>query len=695
MTSRRKRSHPAARTRRLRRLIVIGGAIGAFVLVLAAWRTLPPARLDPAAVQQAVIQSERLLDAHDATAARERALAAVRADPRNPQAHLLLARAMLALGEGVAAEAELQRAVEAGYKPRQVAHLRAHALLLQGEEEKALAESDKADPQFRPYALRIRARTLAALGKQTGAFVAIDEALRIAPRDADVWADAGRLRLDAGDMLGAIRASEQAVQVDATNLGALVLRGEMVRSQFGLIAALPWFEAALKRDPADYGALIEYAATLGDSGRTTDALAATRRALAVRPGSAQALYLQAVIAARAGDKDLARSLIERGGSGINAIPAALLLGGALDIEAADYEQALEKLKPLVANQPMNLAARKLLAVALLRTDSARNAIDLLRPVVTRGDADSYSLTLAARGFERIGDHASAAQLLDRAAWPGGAEADAFSADDSTTVLAGDADQRPDDASAVIPLVRALIGQGDKAGALAKARDLARRHPGVPAAHLLVGDTLMAMDRFADAAAAYRNAADMRFDAPTMLRLVEALDRADRRPDAAKVLALFLSQNPVNAAGLRLSGRWQLAAGEYDAAIDTLELLRARVGDGDAALNADLAVAYSGAGEVAAAEEFGEAAYALAPANPVVADAYGWALYRNGDAAAAVELLQKAVVQAPHHAGLRWHLAQIYADLGHKAEARVQALAALADPRFPERTAAAALAGRSG
>jgi hypothetical protein len=32
-------------------------------------------------------------------------------------------------------------------------------------------------------------------------------------------------------------------------LDALVLRGEMVRSQYGLVAALPWFEAALKRDP--------------------------------------------------------------------------------------------------------------------------------------------------------------------------------------------------------------------------------------------------------------------------------------------------------------------------------------------------------------------------------------------------------------------------------------------------------------
>lgn len=694
MTSSRKRSRSSRRKPMLRRLIVIGGAIGAFALVLAAWFVTGATRPDPATALANVERSGKLLDADNATAAREAALAAVRADPGNAQAHLTLARAMLALDDGVGAEAELQRAVDAGYKPKQVAHLRAHALLLQGQEEKALAEAGKAEPANRVYALRIRARALASLGKLPEAFAALDEAVKAAPRDADVWTDVGRLKLNAGDVLSAIRASETAVKLDGGNLDALMLRGEMVRSQFGLVAALPWFEAALKRDPADHAALIEYAATLGDAGRTLDSLAATRRALAARPGSAQALYLQAVIAARAGNGDLARGLIERAGPGLSQIPAALLLGGALDIEAADYEQAMEKLKPLVANQPMNIAARKLLAIALLRTDSARNAIDLLRPVIARGDADSYALTLAARGFERIGDRAAAAQLLDRAAYPARSDAGVFAADDSTLVLAGDADQRPGDPTAMVPLIRALIGQGDKAGALAKAQALAARYPGAPAAHSIVGDTLMLMNRPADAALAYRRAADLRFDEPAMLRLIEAFDRADQRADAAKVLALFLSQNPVNVAALRLSGQWQLAAGDYESAIDTLELLRARIGDGDAALNTDLASAYAGAEEFEAATEFGEAAYALAPSNPATADAYGWALYRSGDAAAAVELLQKAVMLAPRHAGLRWHLAQVYADLDRKPEARAQAQAALADPRFGERAAAAAMVAQS-
>jgi tetratricopeptide (TPR) repeat protein len=674
----------------LRRLLVVLGSLGAFAIAIAAFVLLSPNRVDAAGDSDPIERSASLLKQSNATAAKAVALDAVRADPNKPQAHLALAQAMLALDDGIGAEGEIQRAVDTGFDAKLVPQYRAHALLLQGDTDRAIAESDKAIPLYRAYALRIRARALTLQGKYGDAEAALDEAMRITPRDAALWTDLGRFRYSTGDLRGAVQAAEQAVKLDAGNARALLLRGELVRSQYGLVASLPWFDAALKRDPHLHDALIEYAATLGDAGRTEESLAATRRALEARPGSPQAFYLQAVIAARAGDDDLARSLLEKTGGALDEVPGVLLLGSTLDIEQGDYEQAIGKLKELVAVQPMNLTARKLLATALLRTDSARNAIDILRPVVARGDADSYTLTLAARGFERIGDRASAAKLLDRAAYPVTGEAGAFSADDSVAVLDAPASANPGDPDTAVPLIRAMIAQGNQAGALARAQALVRDNPGVPGAQLLLGDMLMLGNRYADAAAAYRLAADLRFDEPTMLRLVEAFDRGGHRQDAANVLALFLSQNPVNVAALRLSGNWQLAAGEYDAAIDTLENLRARIGDGDAALNADLAMAYSGADEDKIALDFGEAAYGLAPANPAVADAYGWALYQSGDADGALELLQKAVAQAPRHAGLRWHLAQIYADLGRKPDAKAQAQAALADPRFTDRAAAQAM-----
>jgi cellulose synthase operon protein C len=649
----------------LRRGIVIAGGLAAFAVALYAFFVLSPVRPDPAASRASVERSAALLEASNPTAARDAALAAVRSDPNSADAHLALARAQLILGDGVGAEGEIRRALDAGYDARRTHHLMAHALLLEGKPDQALVEVEKTDPANRSYGLRIRARALTALGNLAAAQASLTEAVRIAGSDADVWTDVGRFRFVAGDLAGAVEASQRAVALDKGNIDALVLRGELVRTQFGLVASLPWFESALKRDPAYHEALIDYAATLGDAGRSIDMLAASRRALAVRPGSAQAIYLQAVLAARAGKYDLARDLVQKTGGAIAGMPGMLLLSGTLDLQQGDNEQAIEKLRQLVQLQPMNLAARKLLAQAFLRSDSARNAIDVLRPLIQRGDADPYALVLAARGFERLGDRRVAGELLDRAAFPARDGSTPFAADEIPAVLAGPAAQNPGDPGAVVPLIRALVDSGDRAGALARAEAIARTNPGAPGSHIILGDMLMVLGRHTDAAAEYKAAATLRFDEPVMLRLVESLERSGRRADAAQALALFVSQNPANLAALRIAAHWQLASGDYDAAIDALEGLRARIGDRDAALNAALSAAYAGAGNESAALDYGETAYLLAPANPAAADAYGWARYLSGDLPGAIELLGKAQSLAPDHTGIRAHLARAQAELSRK------------------------------
>ena len=76
-------------------------------------------------------------------------------------------------------------------------------------------------------------------------------------------------------------------------------------------------------------------------------------------------------------------------------------------------------------------------------------------------------------------------------------------------------------------------------------------------------------------------------------------------------------------------------------------------------------------------------------NPVTTDAYGWALYQQGNTGPALQLLEKAGSIAPEQSVLRWHLGQAYADLGRKPEAAAQIKAALADPGFEDRDAATA------
>jgi tetratricopeptide (TPR) repeat protein len=675
----------------MRKPLLLAGVTAAAIAVTAIVSLAgTPARADANSAKASLAKSLVALKIGNVSAARSNAMDAVKADSGWGLAHAVLARAYLGLGDGIAAEAELDRAKAAGFDAGRAHQLYAHAWLLQGDPARAIVEAGKAPPKFAGYAVRVGARALAAQGDLPGAQKALATVLAAAPNDSAAWSDLGRVRYDTGDMVGAIQAAGKAIALDPANLEALTLRGELVRGQYGLIAALPWFEAALKKDYYYHPALIEYAGTLGDAGRYADMLDATRRALATRPDSAQAFYLQAVLAARSGNYDLARTLMQRTTGKLDGLPGALLLDGMLDYQAASYEQAINKWRELVGRQPMNVTARRLLGAALLRSGDAQGALDVLRPVALRGDADSYTLALVGRAFERTGERNWANQFLDRAAFPAGGSSAPFGVDDDVAVLGGLAKDDPADPVRRVTYLRGLVEAGDTGQALAQAQALARLSPGAPAAHLAVGDTFAALGRYADAASAYRRAANIRFDEPVMLRLIDALDRSGQREEAANVLALFLSQNPQNIAGQRIAARWQIASGDFDAAIETLEGLRIRVGNRDAALLSDLAFAYIGADDEDTGLSYAKAAYRIAPLNPAVTDAYGWALYQTGDDKSAAQLLEKAVAIAPQHATLRWHLGQVFADLGRAGQAKVQIDAAMSDPSFADRAAATAV-----
>ncbi|MBX9814689.1 MAG: tetratricopeptide repeat protein [Sphingomonas sp.] len=677
-------------TRRWRAFALFGLA-GAVALGLALLLFPRQARADPALARRQLAHALALFGRGEATAARSWALKATRADPSWGLAQAVLARAYVALGEGAAAEAALDRAKAAGFDPAKLHPLRAEALLLQGAPDRALKEAAKAPPAYGVYALRVAARALAAKGALPQAQALLAQALEATGgKDARGWVDLGRVRLQTGDVGGAIAAAARALALAPRDPDALALRADLVRGQYGLIAALPWYEAALKVDPWRHDILIAYAATLGDAGRYQAMLAASRRALEARPGSPQALYLQAVLAARAGNNELARALLQKTDGGLDGQPGPLLLAGILDFSEGATQQAIEKWRAVLAMAPMNLPARRLLGAALLDGGDTQAALATLRPLALRGDADSYSLTLVARAFEAQGERDWAATYLDRASLPLSAPALQFGTDDDLATLRAAAARAPENPVVQVEALRGELFKGDKAAALAKAQALAVRYPGVPQAHLLVGDVLMTLGRAPAAAAAYARAADLRFDEAVMLRSVEALVAMRANDKAAGVAALFLVQHPGNLAARRLIAHWQLAAEDWDAAIDSLEGLRDELGNRDAALLADLALAYAGDGQDDVAELYAAAAYRLQPMNPAVVDAYGWVLFQGEALPQATELLRKAAALAPGERAVAWHLAQAEAAGGERAAATRAITALLATPGFAEADAARAL-----
>jgi tetratricopeptide (TPR) repeat protein len=372
----------------------------------------------PVAVQAASSYDAALthLAKGDPRSARVELLNAIKANPADGRAHLLQGRVYLELGDG-GAEAEIRRARETGVASISTHHLLAHALLLQNQPERAIEEAARSPQRFSPSALRIRGRAYAVLGQPVEAAAAFKRALTLAPLDPDLWSDFGRLLRATGDMAGAKTAADRAVALAPRDVDGLILQGDLARATGDLPKAFFWYDRALRIDRDNVPALLGRAGGLAEARRMRAMLAVTRQVLTLDESNPFALHLQARLAATAGKYGLARSLLQRTGSALDRYPAALLLAGSIQYRLGNNEHAIERLGRLVALQPSNLKARRVLGAAQWRAGDAYAAITSLKPVVTRPDADQSALTLMARALERSGDKAAAKTFRDRASQP--------------------------------------------------------------------------------------------------------------------------------------------------------------------------------------------------------------------------------------------------------------------------------------
>ena len=595
----------------------------------------------------------------DIRTARVEFMNVLQADPGNGTARVMQARVLLALGDGVAAESEIARARQLGVPVDQTHHLLAHARLLQNDPQGALAEAASVPPSHAAYAARIRGRALVAIGDGAAAQTEFDRAIALAPDDTTVWTDVGRFRRANGDTAGAIEAADRAVAAGPRNAEALVLRGELTRSQYGLAAAVAWFDRALEVNPGHIPALLERALTYGEMGRAADMLADAREVHAITGGHPTAYYIQAMLAARARNFELARSLYNRTRGALDTTPSGMLLQSAIDFENGNVEQATGRLSRLVAQQPGNRRARRLLAAALWRMGDSRRVAATLQPIVDLPDADSYSLSLMGRAALRLGDAAAASRFFARAASPRPAvtSLDPLSEADFARARAA-ADERPGDGPAQVRLISALLARGLAPEALGRARRLQQAAPGAPESHILVGDALGIAGDFAGAAENYRRAANLAFTEPVAMRLVEALSRSGRRAAADQVLDLFLHQNPRNVPAQILHAARLMEAQDWPGAIRVYESLRARLGDNDATILNNLAWAYVETGDFEAGLPLARRAWALDQDNPATADTLGWILFRSGaDRAGGLALLERAARGAPSDQAIRRRLEQ--------------------------------------
>lgn len=580
----------------------------------------------------------------DLTAARAQISDALKSGQRSAETHILEAEIALGLFDGVAARNALKHAVDSGTTPASLAHLLGHALWLEREGDMAKAQLLRVDipAKNKAYALRILGRVHMDAGDFVAAQVAFDRALQLSPQDSLMWTDFARLRFAIADRKGAIEAVDKALKLAPNEVRAIEFRGQLMRDQFGVVAALPWFERGLQIQPNDIPLLEQYGLTLGDAGRYRDMLSTARKIMRHDAGNPSAFYMQAVLAARAGDFSLSARLLQRTNSAFRERPGPMLLAAITEYELQNFNRAVDVLQRLLAMQPNNIVVRTLLAQAIYRAGDPFDTLDAIKPTAIRNDADTYAFMITARAFEASDQPARSYAPLNEASISMVRKAIPLPEEVAIEAAADEVRRAPGNARTMLPYIRLLLANNQTDIALVQATRLQAGNQGVPDAHLIVGDVLAARGDYLAALGVYQKAREISFTEPIMLRITDAMVRTGKYRDASATVAQFLSHNPENLTALRLAGYYNLDAGKWREAAFLLNRLVARVGYNDPILMINLARANVGAGQIDEAERYAEIAYRNMPANAFVTVNYGRILLKTGNRPkAALELLQKA------------------------------------------------------
>jgi tetratricopeptide (TPR) repeat protein len=500
------------------------------------------------------------------------------------------ADAAIARGDPVSAEMAVRRVMAQTHGDNALRAWLAEALLGEGDRAGARRALDAGALTPDSAGLGYRVRGLLALGDGdlAGAAAAFDQALHHAPNDADLWVAIASMRFTGGEQAQAEAAADRAVALDPRNPRALALRGMLIREQYGLAASLPWFEAALLLHPDEPVLLDAYASTLGDLGQYRAMLIVARKLAVVDPKNQRVRLMEAVLAARAGQTDLARAILQRTGTAFRDMPAAMLLSGVLDYRAGNPDLAVQTLERLVSRQPDNAQARHVLARALAAKGDWRRLVDRFDGDVSAGRASADLVALVGQGWAHVAaqehgaqaatDRAKAQGLIARAAaMPVSAPGAALASTGTVAVLALRYADNPRQAATAVPYVRALLAAHQAEVAQGVADRLRDENAGNADANLLAGDVRMIRGDARAALLDYTNAAAIRFNEAVLVRMDAALRAAGRGGDADAMTSRYLAQNPQSATAMALlAAGW---AGNRARARDLLALRKAMLARG--------------------------------------------------------------------------------------------------------------------
>lgn len=485
-------------------------------------------------------------------------------------------------------------------------------------------------------------------------------------------------------------------------------------------SGLTELEAAFKKDPQQIHAAIALVRLYLRGNQAAKAIPIAEHLVKGYPKVAHYHNLMGMALGQSGNITAARASFERSVSLDGNSTQAKLNLARLEIAIREFDKASARLDDLLKADPKNAEAMLELAIIADRTNKKVDALRWLekaRDSATGRDARwdlelvEFHLRYGEPGRALEAAKAASAKLPDdlkvllaysRAALANGDTVSAKSALTSATRFAeydpevqvqvaslqlsanhpaGAAyslekamASRPDYLPALALMAQVELRQGEVMKAEKRARDVLALNPRMAVGHTLLGDVAMARDQPGVAIDNYRRAFQTEPNTGSVLRLFQALSTQVETKSALQLAEQWLKKNPKDQAvqkamadGLARSGNFTGAKAAYQAA------LKIKPDDAEALNN--LANVQMRLNDPAAIKT-AEMALANAPGNALITDTLGWALFQNGQAERALQLLRDARLRQPGNPEIRFHLAAVLAHAGRKTEAREEIEAAM-------------------
>jgi putative PEP-CTERM system TPR-repeat lipoprotein len=532
---------------------------------------------------------------------------AVNADPQNAEAHFLLAKVQLDSGDPQGAQKEAKAALARGYDKQQVLPLLISSYLAQGKNAEILEEFEVGNKDSAADALILTARGYAYYGLQQleDAEKAFSQAQRLSPNSLQPPLALARLAIGRGDLAVAQEKLDNAVRIAPSAPDVQLLKTQVLRMRNDAPAALALLNDIIAAQPNSLRARADRAGLYLALGRDADAKADNEAILALKPNDAQAIFISALLAARAQDFKLAEARLEKLSRYLGRVQRGYLLQAVIKENLGQLEQAEEAASRYVGKEVDDLDGIKLLARIRLLKRKPVPVIEALGRIAAVGRADAEIYDLLGRAFSLNGQSEKAVQALTLAQNLAPADvgvsmrlASAHLQNGETEAGIADMERSlrlaPRDAAVGERLFAASLSAGD----FAKAKDVLGKvtasSGSTPASGNLEAVLLMQADlRAAKAKLESVNRQDPDF-IPAKLNLALLASTEGKGDEADRLLKDILGKNPSSAAALGMYVDDLAAGARIAEGIQVMEQARA-ASAGDNALVSTLADLYVQAG----------------------------------------------------------------------------------------------------